>query len=91
MSAAPVKHVVSCGCCWSDYIPADNATSKQPKKETEHKTLLLVNAGTSYEWAELIRTDEETYSIPLYICEVVHGRHAGETIGAVAYYNKVHY
>lgn len=60
-----------------------------PRAKTQ--TLLLINAGRTYEWAELVRTDEETYSIPLYICKVVHGKHAGATIGAVAYYGKVHF
>ena len=51
------------------------------------KTLLLVNAGSQYLWGELIRTDDETYSIPVYVCEILHGKHKGDTVGVAQYYD----
>ncbi len=52
------------------------------------KTILLIKAGFDQVWAELLQVDD-TYSIPLNVCEVLHGKHEGEKIAAMAVYGKI--
>lgn len=46
----------------------------------------LIKVGLDTQWAKVKRIDEQTYSIPLYICEVLQGPHKGETIATCTVY-----
>lgn len=50
-------------------------------------SLLLVNAGQEYQWSELLFVDRETYSIDIYVCEVLAGTRKGEKVRVADYYN----
>lgn len=50
-------------------------------------TIMLIPVAGIYTWAEFKRIDDKTYSIPLYVCEVLHGPHLGESIAACQYYD----
>ena len=52
----------------------------------EH-TDLLISVGGIATWSRFVSVDNDTYSIPIYVCKVLDGKHKGETIATNRYFD----
>ena len=51
--------------------------------------LLRVKAGSGYAWGLLLFIDTGTYSTPLYMVEIMEGRHKGQRMATSSYIDQV--
>ena len=46
---------------------------------------LQVKAGSKYSWSKVTRIDSKTYLMPMFICTILHGQYASETVATSNY------